>query len=54
MSILICPECGEGPLRWKDLDRRGLEYATMVCQKCGAEYLGIPGWHIEKRKWKNK
>jgi len=31
-------------MRWKDLDERDLETATMYCTTCGSEYVGIPGW----------
>lgn len=42
---LICPNCKKGNLKWLDPDMEDvLENGIMECQKCKAQYKGIPGW----------
>ena len=43
---LICPACKESDMTWLDPDMDDLlEEGIMKCNKCQAEFKGIPGWY---------
>ena len=57
---LLCPRCKKANLQWQgDIDSEDLlEKGIMKCMEldCGAEFIGIEGWHkaCDEENEKNK